>query len=598
MNNLRISGILMLCGVCALAACTAEKPAEVAHASQNELVFSGEPEPVKGRLNVYDSMARAAKYNVDVVAHNLRKRTYTQNTTLTPKDMVNNVLNANVNDESRLYGASRVLQFAVLYALTSVADNPAYIDNNFYEQAAEHLSLAVIRLHQDTQFAMKKVREIDRLMRQQQKILVSLNKKLERDGSLSKSDLHYKKNLEVALLKMSEIQKSLTYNLLEYTQLVKSEPKKTELEGRRFYELEDFDKTYSVEIFQEAAVRNRKEFALAKEQVKNYGVEEVRAAVLRQYPLIKRYDINGLTIENDIYNAELQKKAVQIAENLIAAVMKYRSEKPGTAAGEEAKRKVYDELAAAVLTQQEVGYKLVEMADYDYEAAERQIADVKAALRQAERNPRPTVDEKLDILNKKIDLIELDRKLTQISGERAMALRGLYFNAGLSPFSKVLLKMPLSDISSALKKAFTSDVTEMMSAASRRLKARPEPQGNTWAKSDNWLEELIDGKGSERSSAGYTVPASGTRADFAPYPDTGRVYKIMQLGSYEDRKNAEADWEKLKQRFAALRKYSPQLERTHVNGRLYYRLQVTSGEGELRELCNSLRSSRQECLLR
>ena len=64
MNNLRISGILMLCGVCALAACTAEKSAEVAHASQNELVFSGEPEPVKGRLNVYDSMARAAKYNV------------------------------------------------------------------------------------------------------------------------------------------------------------------------------------------------------------------------------------------------------------------------------------------------------------------------------------------------------------------------------------------------------------------------------------------------------------------------------------------------------------------------------------------------------
>lgn len=72
---------------------------------------------------------------------------------------------------------------------------------------------------------------------------------MERLGTLGSEDLEYKKNLEVALLKLSEIQKNLAYRVVEYGQLVRVDPKDIELEGRRFYELEDFDKKYSLEIF-------------------------------------------------------------------------------------------------------------------------------------------------------------------------------------------------------------------------------------------------------------------------------------------------------------------------------------------------------------
>ena len=104
------------------------------------------------------------------------------------------------------------------------------------------------------------------------------------------------------------------------------------MRGRRFYELEDFDKNFNIDVFQEAAVRNRNEFAFAKEKDKNYAFLEVRYNVLQEYPLIKRLDINGLKVEDAVYEQELYAKVMRVTNKLMDDVREFQMAKVGTEA--------------------------------------------------------------------------------------------------------------------------------------------------------------------------------------------------------------------------------------------------------------------------
>lgn len=568
-----------------LAACAVSGGGENAKIEAEELVFATNPEPVKGKQDVYASMARAAKYNVDVASHNLHKKIYNQNPNLRPEDIIDNVINSNINDENKLYRASRVLEFAVIYAVANLSGNQIYADNYFYESSSKHLALAAIRAHQDAWFASRKIKDIDRMVRQESKVVEALNAKEKRNGTLSAAEYDYRKNQEVLLLKMSELRKNLAFTILEYGELTKIEPKKVELEGRRFYELEDFDKDYSIEVFQEAAVRNRKEFALAKEQVKSYAFSEVRRDISNRYPLVSRLDINGLKVENAIYEQELYDKALKIANNLLSAVGAYTRAKPGSSEQQGLRGKAFDELGAAVLTQSEVSYQLVKLADADYETAERTQADLKKEIRRLEKLYRPGNEDKLALLNAKITMLELERRKAQISAERAMALRSLYFNAGLSPFNKTLLKAPIKDISLTLKQSFNQDLIEMMSAVKAQMKALPQTdEGRGWAQSPNWLEEVVAAPVKKKAAA-----STGTKAG---------NYQLMQLGAYEDKANADADWQKLAAQFPELKNYTRKIEPAQVDGRQWFRLVVSGDSGKLVESCRRLLAGGHECLLR
>lgn len=420
---------------------------------------------------------------------------------------------------------------------------------------------------------------------------------MERLGTLGSEDLEYKKNLEVALLKLSEIQKNLAYRVVEYGQLVRVAPKDVELEGRRFYELEDFDKKYSLEIFQEAAVRNRSEFALAKELVQSYNFKDVRAYAIREYPDVARLDINGVDLNTELYNKELTDKALLIANNLVNQVMVFMTT-GGSEAKKAAQRKAFDELGAAILAQIEVNYKLVQLADVDYFETSKEISALKKEIKTLEKAYRLTLEKRLELLNKKIQLIEAEQKLSQINAERAVALRSLYFNAGLSPFSKQILKAPIKDIVVILRNGFNRDLTEMLSAAKEDAAKEPAPEVNDWAKQENWLEVLIDGKGKTRPTAKGKAAAVLQADKFAPYGEEADKLRTLQLGSYEQRQNALQDWDMLIERFPELKKFNPGLERSRVDGVLYYRLVVNSPKGGFRDLCNKMRSQQVECLIK
>ena len=586
MTNARILKFTAVSALFLLVACAVENGGRDAKIEAEELVFATNPEPARGRQDVYASMARAAKYNVDVASHNLHKKIYNQNPNLRPEDIIDNVINSNINDENKLYRASRVLEFAVIYAVANLSSSRPYVDNYFYESSARHLALAAIRSHQDAWFAARKIKELDRMARQEKKIVDALNAKEKRTGTLNAAEYDYRKNQEVLLLKMAELRKNLAFTMLEYGQLAKIEPEKIDLEGRRFYELEDFDKDYSIEVFQEAAVRDRKEFALAKEQVKSYAFSEVRRDISNRYPLVSRLDINGLKVGNEVYEQELYNKALKISNNLLNAVSEFKRAENGSTEQKALRGKAFDELGAAVLTQAEVSYQLVKLADTDYETAERTRADLKKEIRRLEKIYRPTDEDKLALLNAKITMIELDQRMAQIKAERAVALRSLYFNAGLSPFSKTLLKAPIKDISLTLKQAFNQNLIEMMSAVKAQMKALPQTnEGRGWAQKPNWLEEVVN------------APFKPGRKTVRPAATAGS-YRLMQLGAYEEQANADADWNELSAKFPELKSYRRRVETAEVGGRKWFRLIVDGKPEMLAQSCQKLQAAGYECLLR
>ena len=596
MKYVKFSGNALFLTCLFLCGCALDDADKTPAVKEDELVFRAEPEAVKGKVDVYTSMARAAKYNVDNASANLNKKIFDPNQK--PRNVLQNIMNIKFDNTTPLYEVSNALEYATLYATANLNNKKGFVDNLFYTRAAQHLTLAAIRTHQDAWYASRKIKEINRLAKQEQKKLAEINAKLERTGKLTRDDLEYKKGLEVALLNLNELQQKLAMNLAEYGELTNMLTSKVDFAGRHFYELEDFDKNYSVEIFQESAVNNRTEFAVAKELVKTYSFDEVKQSTNLMYEDVERLDINGLDIDHRLYSTQLQERALQNANDLIDAVSAYNNEND-VQQKNKLQEQAFDVLGNAILAQIKVNYKLVRLADIDYKLTSDKIKTLKKKINELERKSRLNSEKKIELLNLRIALMQEEYTLSQIKAERAVALRTLYFEAGFSPYTKRLLKAPLKDIEQVLKVGFNEDVVRMLAAAEQKLKqSKPiDNEKNYWAKGENWLERLIDGKSSSKKAV-PAVNLNKTESMFDPYAPEADKYKIMQLGSFEKKQNATETWQNLTSRFSGLKSYMPQIERSHVDGKIWYRLLVSSINGGFRNICNELRAAKTECLLR
>ena len=554
--------LMISAGMALLTACTTEKKSLGIALQTNDLVFSGNPE-----------------------AQNMFKKIYGDSSE-TPQKVVEGILSAG-QPQDKLYNAAKAMDFADIYAMSVLTDNLKYVENAMYAKSAQNLSVAAIKLHREEIFALKQIKQIDRLMNQQGKILKKLNERNQRDD-LTLPELNYRKNLEVALNNLGEIKKQLELVNLEYAQLIKTSDKDLKLEGKRFYELDDFDKGYTPDIFQDSAVSNRREFALAKEKLGGFNAAKARRQAYVDYPPVARLDINGLEIEDTRYEAELFNKAKIVTFNLLEAIEKYQKDP----ADERLKQKAFDELAALVMTQVELAYRLVEKSSFDFEANRFEIVETKNAIRQLNKKNNLPDYEKIDLLNKEIEQIALEQKEAQILAERAAALRNLYFLAGLSPFDKNMLKGRIKDIEATLRKAFNQDMVTMLSAVKEQ--ERWDDGGNSWAHKDNWLEELIDGeKQSYKKSASKPKPVKEKQPVVS-----ARGKTMMQLGAYTEMDNAIDDQKRIRNGVAALQGYDMFIEDAVVNGELYHRLMVKPEQENLAELCNQVIEAGFDCILK
>ena len=108
--------------------------------------------------------------------------------------LIKKIANSNIKDDNVLYKALRMLDFALIYANASLGASQRYADSYFYESAAKYLALEAIRAHQSVWFANRKEKEINALLRQEQKTVNQLNQKELQKGVLTDEEYDYNKN--------------------------------------------------------------------------------------------------------------------------------------------------------------------------------------------------------------------------------------------------------------------------------------------------------------------------------------------------------------------------------------------------------------------
>ncbi|MBQ8677012.1 MAG: hypothetical protein IJ529_00915 [Alphaproteobacteria bacterium] len=601
-----------------VAACSAGRKNLSAELLTNETVFNGSVEKLPARVSPYTSIARAAKYNADTAAQNTFRKVYHSDEK--PREIIKGLFEVNDGDD-KLYHALRALDFADIYALSVLTDNSHFIENNIYAKSAQNLSAAAIKMHRREIYAGTTLREIDRLSKSNEKVLATLRQKYDREGFLTEPEINYRKSIEVALNHLEKLKSELLLNRGEYMRLIKAKEDGVRLEGKRFYELEDFDKKYTPELFQETAVINRREFALAREELGTYNATKAGRKAYIDYPPVARLDINGLTIDDMRYEDALYNKAQIVADNLMDRLEKAQS----VVGGESAKQKAFDELCALVMTQVEVSYHLVKKATFAYESNLYKINELKAVIKALEKKSNLADYEKADLLEQKVRLLELENTNIENLSQRAAALRSLYFYAGLSPFDKTTLKEPISDLEVILKRAFNNDIVTMLTNA--KAKERWDDGGNSWAHKDNWLDQLIDDPLPNNNAdftddeppvsevkpsvdvASQEVIGPKTTASKAPTM-TGSPKVVtqgvsdlsdktmIQLGAYSDVENAMDDQSEILAKLPQLKKYDIFFENAVVGGNSYQRMLLKPEKDKLLELCNAITDAGFECLLR
>ena len=561
------------------------------------------PEQIKGRTDVYNSMARAVKYNINTTIYNMKNKLDSITPQTNTKSLINSVYSG---DDTNLAEALRLLDFAVVFATNAIEENAILKDEYLFEKSAQHLSLAAIRAHEDTLFAGKKVKLIDRTARLENKNVDNLNSKLAKNGKLSDSEIAYKKGLEVALYEQNQLRNQMMSNVTQYLRLVQGDEKKLDLEGRHFYELEDFDKKYTLSTFQNTAAANRKEILRAKIQGYNNDYNTMLHNLMRNYPEMEHLHINGADINDGPYIKGLVKRARKVSENLISSALNYlntriESRKPI------ARNKVYQNLGDAVFTQVELAYNLVELLSIQLTTLQENINKQRQTIRNKEKTIRNSSPSKIEVMNLKNKLLETELQESKLIAERAATLRSLYFYAGFSPFSKILLEQRIKIISNNLKNSFNQDMISMISSS-------PEPQvqkndwevkDEDWAKGENWLEQLVDERKQLGKNAldGHISETTHISVNIAPTPTTtsSNEYnqrKILQLGAYLKQESAKLEWNMLHRLYPELQNVSPKIEETTINGQVWYRLYVESPTGGWVDLCNRLKKDNFGCILR
>ena len=590
--KIRVWSLVGVLGIACLSACSSASDANKSKPVIDRADLSIKPEKITGKTDVYDSMARSVKYNINVTYPALKDKVFF-NQAENPRQIVNSILKMKDPAQNPMYDSLRALDFSIAYALANLSDSEEFVSENLKAKSAQALALAAIKAHKDALFSSKKIKEIDRQVRRLQSDIKILNEKQDRIGVLNSEDEAYKKGLEVVVYKLSEIRKNLEESLIVYRQLVKSDEKKIDLEGRNFYELDNLDAKLTVGDFRKTAFKYRPEFMIQNELNKKYSYEQISQILRQEYPQVESLEINGYDAEKPVYIKELQQRADFQANYLVEKVWQYKNA-PNESAKKLLRMQAFEEMATAIMTQNEVAYNIVKRADIDYEEISKQIDVQKKNIAQAAKKRNQNSSQKVDVWEQKIVLLNMEMKASQILAEKAVAIRAMYFYAGFNPFNVKLYDGKIKDISSNLKVGFNKDVVQMLSLA--QVSQTPVlVKDNNWAKKDNWLEELLEAKPKEENV--ITLPQP--KGDFEPYKgEEFNKRTIMQLGSYRYKENADLDWKMLKELYPDLKNYSPVVEKAMVRGKPMYRLIIQQKNGGFMEMCNKLRADKVGCLLR
>ncbi|MFV0625829.1 MAG: SPOR domain-containing protein [Alphaproteobacteria bacterium] len=574
-------------------------------------------EEIKTKLDVYDSMARATKFNVDDLKEYLATKVFDPRLEYAQADqVVASFVKGGEADRLPIYDSLRGLDFSVTFAAANaeVMQKQKNADVLFHK-SAQSLALNAIKYHERVIYINKKTKEIGKTVDQLQKKIASLNEKFDNDGKLSPEETEHKKNLEVIAYKFIDLNKTFLAEKEEYAKLIKAAPQdKLKLEGKQFYEVSNLDKSLTIDVFQKGAINSRAEFFDIYANEKKYSFADVETIVVEKYPDAQTLMINGYGVGDERYLKALEKRANSISHDLVKDTLDYRfnSSKRGA---KEVYASFSDNLAIAIFTQIELAYNVVVTTDVSVSDMEKEMKLAKDNLHKLEKGKQNNEIE-LRVYNEKRDIIEMGYKLSKMKSERAAAIRALYFYSGLDIFSKELLEKPVKDVAKDLKVAFNTDVVSTLSKVKKNRDNKDEVVlgTNEWAKKEGWLETLVAG---EKETTGELPPPPPTSnvpmLDLSKFSNAPSIDKpvateyydeshndrtMIQLGAYTDVENANAHWAKVFEKYPEIRKFSPQIEEVSSGGSVLNRLVVKSPQGGLVNICNAMKSDGMDCILR
>ena len=531
-------------------------------------------EPHKGRISPETSIARTLKYNIDTVKQTAAPKF------LGDEARANALANFRKLHESG-NGASvslKELDFAILYTSANYYQDSAQIDVFFNQVIGQNLIQGALKAHKSAIFAHKKVFEIRRKIRQNQKLLSLLIKKQSTD------DLDYQKTLEDTIDKLKAAEQEMNQNLSDFRQLVKINANKIELDGRRFFDELKIPPAAKVEDYQAAALNRRLELTGFDKQ----SLAQTDSDITAQYAE-NNERVKGFYIEDATYLQNLAIRGDASAYNLLNLSLNYQ--KAGKRKKTELAPKLGKELHKAIYTQVELAFSLAVRTNADFEALQNNIRQIKQDIQKLEKVSRPDNNTKIQLIKQQMSLLENEITADQILAERAMSLAALQIYSGQITVSPELLQKDLPTLAQTLKVGLKQKVSTYEQTAAPTL----EPQtieSKHWTSGDNWLEEIMteQQKQPEPQPQKFMSKPLGNRVDY-------NRYKTMQLGAYVEKSAAEKTWQELCAAFPELTNYAPDYEQTTVAGITLYRLKIHSQQGGFKDLCVKLRNYGRECML-
>ena len=536
-------------------------------------------EPTKGRLNVETSAARALKYNLEAVKHRIQPKFIGEEAR---ENALINLRKLRENQPQSLATSLKELDFAILYTSVNLQTHPDKIDAYLTQATAQNIVLGAIKSHKNTMYSNKKIFELRRKIRQQQKQIESLIKKA------SSTESPYRKELENSIDALILLTKQLEQNVADFKQLVKADSAKIELEGKGFYDRTILPPQSTAEPYQRTAFSQRQEM----KDFSPTSFESIDQTFKQEQPLLSS-SVKGFYIADTSAQQYLSSKGDSQASDLLQATLAYQ--KAGKKKQQKLLAVINEEMSKAVYLQVALAHELAKKISADYEAQKASNKELSQKIRKLEKTSHPSEQQKIDLLHAKIDLIKNELIEDDILAERAMTVTALRFYGEQLYFTPEILKKDISGLANYLKQSFEKKLSSLEAKEKNASSLSENPDiaqetADNWAHKENWLEILMAENKNYNPQKLISKPVSGTK-DF-------NAKTILQLGAFLDKESAAKEWQTLSLEFPELQKYQPLYEQTSAAGIAIFRLVIKSPNGGFKDLCIRLRNRNHECFLR
>ena len=556
-----------------LNACSATNLPPNTPPKKTENTYQIQIEPQKGRISPDISVARSLKYNTNSIKQQsitkfIGEEAYT--------NAFNNLKRLKENNQNSISTSLKELDFSILFASVNYYQDNNIIDSLFDNIIAQNLIQGTLKSHKNTLYANKKIFEIRRKIRQYQKQLTFLIKKQSQNPTDFNSE--YKKTLETAIDKLKQIQKEMEQNIHDFKQLTKIDNNNIKLEGKNFFSELNLPANSQASDFQTFGLSNRSEL----QGFNKLSYNTVSELITYEYPINDR-KIKGFYLQDSTYLQNLAVNGDAQAHKLLETIINYQ-QAPNRKKNK-IKEKLEKEFNKAIYLQIELAYALALRTSADYQAQQTNIENIKKEIKYIEKNNRLSNEQKIQLIQLHINLLENENIADQILGEKAVAVSALNFYAGLNQISPSMLNNDIATLSQEIKKMLSQKISDKQNISSKKQK-------NThWAKGDNWLEELMTTPQKTPSNSKIMSKPVSSRIDY-------NKFTILQMGAYLDKSTAENEWKKLSSEISELQKYQPVYEKNYITGIELIRLYIKSPNGGLKDLCSQLRKKHYECILR